>query len=591
MSDTPPGCLVLLVRLSADMTADVPTAVHGDIPAAVAARKLADDLIEGLVGNAAEYPLDLAVLGYRADENGAPHLFSVLNGATAVQLVPLATVARLPVEARAEGEPRRWVSLPAGEGTPCAADALAKVHQLIAVWSTGRFRVRPPVVVHVTGTTGLDDAYFRVARSIGLLATAGGPARLMHYALESGADAIRVGDITGTPGAAPWNDLFDASAELPATADRPARRALAVNDWDIADPWSALFDLAWHEDTVLWAGSGGFSHERAMWAQKMGNSPEQWEDAYATDAPGGAAAVADGASSGIYCNIWADQLSKRFLTDRPDTRDVAALNKWVNGLRTEWRTAIKYASLNWSKQAKVDQVGAAATLLTLETGPADETGHRPWRANAVGDASLFWVRENRLVATFPVVAADQFGSAPLLVRSSPGQKTQVLSAAGTCRPGDRFVLATDAVAARLFKDVAGGTGVDWGRYEGLPQDAWRAELDSLRSANEMVNDDCTLVVLRVAGGTNDWRGASVEASGAALAAEVVPEGIAEVEPAQVELAEEVPLAEAIPMAEAVTESLPVETSPVNPGADAPDPPAADEPPAARDGLPEPTEHP
>src|SRR5262249_24448899 len=156
------------------------------------------------------------------------------------------------------------------------------------------------------------------------------------------------------------------------------------------------------------------------------NTPEQWEDAFAVDVPGGVAAVADGASTGIYCNIWAEQLSRRFLADRPEMRDPVLLNNWANGLRSEWRTAIKYGSLNWSKQAKVDQTGAAATFLALETGPADATGERPWRACAVGDASLFWVRAGRLVATFPVVAANQFGSAPLLIRSNPGFKTLAL---------------------------------------------------------------------------------------------------------------------------------------------------------------------
>lgn len=51
----------------------------------------------------------------------------------------------------------------------------------------------------------------------------------------------------------------------------------------------------------------------------------------------------------------------------------------------------------------------------------------------------------------------------------------------------------------MFKDAAAGPEPDWGRYEHLSQDAWRAELDALRRANDMVNDDCTLVVLRVAG--------------------------------------------------------------------------------------------
>jgi hypothetical protein len=505
-AELPPGCLVVLIRLSDGMTADVVTA-RGEIPAFVAARQLADELVEGLVNASANHalgPLDVAVLGYRTNDEGAPQLYSLLpTGDMTPRFVPLDQVSQLPVETRAgEGQPRKWTVLPPCAGDPCAADALARVYQLVAVWLTGRFAARPPVIVHGTNPDGLDESYLRAARSLGLLATGYGPTRLLHYLFEPGAPPLPVGTWATPREAGRWAELFALSAELPKNADKPERRALATNDWDITDLWSAVFDVTWREDAVAWAGSGAFSHNREMWAQKMGNSPEQWEDAFAVDAEGGVAAIADGASTGIYCNIWADQLSKRFLTDRPDTRDPFSLNKWVNGLRSEWRTAIKYSSLNWSKQAKVDQTGAASTLLALEVGP-ETAGERPWRVCAVGDATLFWVRGGRLVATFPVVAADQFGSAPLLIRSNPGFKTLALAAAGTCRSGDRFVLATDAVSARLFKNVSVGPGPDWGRYERITQDAWREELDTLRQANDMVNDDCTLVVLRVAGGTDE----------------------------------------------------------------------------------------
>jgi hypothetical protein len=214
----------------------------------------------------------------------------------------------------------------------------------------------------------------------------------------------------------------------------------------------------------------------------------------------GVIVVADGASSGIYCRIWADQLSKRFITDRPDPRDWLAFGKWIHGLRGEWRTAINYPTLNWAKQRKVDEVGAAATFLALEVGPVDAVGNRPWRACAVGDASLFWVRNGQLQASFPVVAYDQFGSAPLLIRSNPGFKTLALIASGVCQPGDRFLLATDAVAARLLKSAASGPGPDWERFETIEEEEWRKELDGLRKAHDMVNDDCTLVALQVAAG-------------------------------------------------------------------------------------------
>jgi hypothetical protein len=92
------------------------------------------------------------------------------------------------------------------------------------------------------------------------------------------------------------------------------------------------------------------------------------------------------------------------------------------------------------------------------------------------------------------------------VRSNPGFKTLALAAAGVCRPGDRFFLATDAVAARLFKSAALGPGPEWERLESLDMETWRTELDALRKANDMVNDDCTLVALRVAGGVRQETG-------------------------------------------------------------------------------------
>ncbi len=491
-AEPPPGCLVLLLRLSAGMTADVPTS-RGDIPAFVAARQLADEFLEGLVntvaGGYAVGAVDVAVLGYRTSEGGTPQLLSLLpDGDPMARFVPLAQVAEMPAVARgAEGQPRKWAVLPTCEGEPCAGDALASVYQMVSVWLTGRYSSRAPVVIHCTGSDGLDEAYSRVANSLTLLATAHGPTRVLHYVF---------GEPTPPPPSLQGGDFWGGAGSLPGR--------VFVNDWDIGDPWDAIFSIAPQEDGTAWTeADAGFAPARSMWAQKMGNTPEQWEDAFALNEAGGAAAIADGASSGIYCSIWAQQLSQRFLSDRPDTRDPVSLNKWVNGLRTEWRAAISYSTLNWSKQAKVNQVGAAATLLGLELGPADANGKRPWRACAVGDASLFWVRSGRLLATFPVVAADQFGSAPLLVRSSPGFRTVAIAAAGTCEPGDRFILATDAVAARLFKSAALGPELEWSRFEVITEDEWRAELDILRSANDMVNDDCTLVVLRVSGGSEE----------------------------------------------------------------------------------------
>lgn len=487
-----PGCVVLLIRLSAGMTADVVTG-RGESTALASTHFLVDELLEALVNtHAAGYEIgetDVAVLGYRAGENDSPQLLSLLpDGDSKARFVPLAQIAEISVETRTgEGQPRKWSIFPSCEGEACASDALARVYQMVSMWLTGRFASHPPVVVHCATADGFDDVYFRVARSLNLLTTSYGPVRLLHY-------------IFGSEDEGCSKLLREVSAELPENVEtgKPARRGMWVNDWDIADLWDAIFSNMWREDNVAWASAGAaFDRNCALWTQKMGNAPGEWEDAFAVDAANGTVAIADGASTGIYCRAWAEQLCTGFVNDRPDTRDPVSFNKWVGGLRAVWRAAIDYSNLSWSKQAKVDQVGAAATLLGLELGPPDAEGNRLWCACAVGDASLFWVREGKLIASFPVVAADQFGSAPLLLRSNPGFKSLAVSAAGMCRPGDRFVLATDAVAAHIFKSIAAGSEPEWGRFETIPEDEWRAELDMLRSANDMVNDDCTLVMLQV----------------------------------------------------------------------------------------------
>jgi hypothetical protein len=101
----------------------------------------------------------------------------------------------------------------------------------------------------------------------------------------------------------------------------------------------------------------------------------------------------------------------------------------------------------------------------------------------------------------------------LLVRSNPGFKTLALIAEGTCHSGDRFFLATDAVAARLLKSVGQGNDPNWEQFETIEPETWRKDLDHLRRVHDMVNDDCTLIAFQIAGGEptqTDAPGAAVE---------------------------------------------------------------------------------
>lgn len=180
---------------------------------------------------------------------------------------------------------------------------------------------------------------------------------------------------------------------------------------------------------------------------KRGNRPEENEDAHAA-APDGAPrfAVADGASEGWESGPWAAHVAARYVAAPPGPADFAA---WLDAAR-DWRPGAGPAgALAWYAEEKQLQ-GAFATLLGLELRPGGPTGWA-WKAVAVGDACLFHLSGGALVTSAPLTAAAEFGSRPALLGSARGGPPPDPDwFAGRAAPGDLFLLATDAAAARLL---------------------------------------------------------------------------------------------------------------------------------------------
>jgi len=486
-----PGCLVILVQASAGMAAPADTA-HGPMPKAEFLRFGADYLLDALAAAPLPHPLDVAVVGYRAGADGGPAVVPLLPTAGPAGFARPDDPAAAPGDAAAKGAPRPWTADPGAAGDPAPAAGLAEAYRLVAGWLAGRPDARPPVVVHCTDGAGVGEEYERVAASLGMLRAAGDPPRLVHWAVAAE---------EGGPPAEAWKLLRRLSARVavagPDGGEPVARPAMGVNECPLAETWAALFDppAAAEPDPA----AGTFEVVRALTTPKHGNSDAEWEDGYAIEPDAGAAAVTDGASEGIFCRIWAGILARRFVADPPNFSDPVAVAKWVGGCRAAWRQDINYAGLRSTQQNKVSETGAAATLVGLRIGAVGPDGSAGWRATAVGDACLYWVRDGRLVGTFPLAAHGHLDSTPALLRTKPGPPAGPLAGGGTCRPGDLFLLATDAVAGALFRAAAEGP-VEWARYAALDDEPWRAEVADLRAAGRMVNDDCTLVVLRVTAG-------------------------------------------------------------------------------------------
>lgn len=213
---------------------------------------------------------------------------------------------------------------------------------------------------------------------------------------------------------------------------------------------------------------------------KRGNAATECEDALAGDPSTGRFAVADGAAESYAAGEWARALVGAFVKDGADL-------DWLVGPRVAWHEQVAGRAVSWYAEDKFASGGHATFLgLTVDAGN--------WRAVAVGDAVLFVVRAGALAASFPLEASSEFSGSPPLVRSWGEDPTWEFGM-GDLRPGDRVILASDALAQALLVSSETGTfaGPD---LIALPDyRALEAWVTAAREAGRLRNDDVAFAVL------------------------------------------------------------------------------------------------
>ncbi len=116
-------------------------------------------------------------------------------------------------------------------------------------------------------------------------------------------------------------------------------------------------------------GVGFVAH--ALWMPKLGDDDSECEDAFAVVEDRGRAAIADGASEGIFSRAWSTLLTESVVAEPIDPLDPDAVAGRLDTLRHEWLRRIDYPTRRYTQQSKVDQTGAGATLLIFQTTRAD----------------------------------------------------------------------------------------------------------------------------------------------------------------------------------------------------------------------------
>ena len=236
---------------------------------------------------------------------------------------------------------------------------------------------------------------------------------------------------------------------------------------------------------------------RAFWIAKRGHSPEEYEDAFS---PGeypiyrGEKAtfnIADGASESSYARQWAKILVNA-ANNGLLANDFAttALPK----LQSQWAAEVLGRELPWYAEAKAKQ-GAFAAWLVLEIIESAEG--RTWSAGVVGDCCLLHIRNRNLIESFPMKRSEEFHNHPRLLSSIATQDNSISIARmnGIWHPDDQFYLMTDALAAWFLREVESGNK-PWEIIAQInQQNAFCDMIETLRNAEALRNDDCTLLTI------------------------------------------------------------------------------------------------
>lgn len=237
---------------------------------------------------------------------------------------------------------------------------------------------------------------------------------------------------------------------------------------------------------------------QALWCPKRGHTPEEYEDAFAADEPAGRFAVADGASESSFAGLWA-----RLLVGHAVRSEAGAWQRedWLQEPQEQWSADVDGRPLPWYAEAKREQ-GAYATLLMLTLRPPAGAESGRWHALAVGDSCLFRLRKGRLRMAFPWEESVAFDRNPDLLGARPGAPAVVWQQAhGKCRPGDHYLLMTDALAYWFLLQSESGNR-PWEAVARVldgpaPDAAFPAWVEDLRDHGGLPNDDVTLLSIRV----------------------------------------------------------------------------------------------
>lgn len=208
-------------------------------------------------------------------------------------------------------------------------------------------------------------------------------------------------------------------------------------------------------------------------------------------------AISDGATESLFSKEWSDLLVSCY-KDKPF--DLANLPLTINAISEKWQSVISAIDLPWYAQQKLEN-GAFATFLGITLNLVEKT----YESVSIGDCTLFQVRNNELICSFPITSFEDFGNTPSLFATNSKYQTDFEKSVkylnGQVESEDLLILTSDALAMWLFKRLNEGEK-PWQslltllNYEDYHTDFANWTFNKIKD-NEIKNDDISVVLINI----------------------------------------------------------------------------------------------
>ncbi len=229
-------------------------------------------------------------------------------------------------------------------------------------------------------------------------------------------------------------------------------------------------------------------------------------------------AITDGVSGGFYSGILAELLVQHFCTGTINglALQLKSWEAWLKPVQAKWKervvqevsdfaasaTTASQDSMVRQKQSRLRTFDmAASTFIGLKIDSPEEETTR-WQAMVIGDSCLFQISDDDSVQSWPIKTFNQFPSIPpcfgSYVRCNAKYKPDFIS--GTANAGDKFILATDALAKWIMQHFErNSVSKTLAQLEAINDDQEFEQFVNLERNNKirLENDDTTLLIVSI----------------------------------------------------------------------------------------------